>query len=53
MFSDNTSEGDSHANLIKAPERDVASPLNQDVDDLLEQALDEADEYDSNTTTFI
>lgn len=52
MFSDNLSEGHSSTRLIKAPERDHSSPLNQDVEDMLEKALDESDEYDS-TTSFI
>ena len=50
MFSDNLSEGHSSTRLIKAPERDHASPLNDE--DILERALDESDDYDS-TTSFI
>lgn len=50
MFSENLSEGDdSRTHLIKAPERDAASPLYHDVDDLLERALD--DSYDEESAT--
>lgn len=51
MFSDNLSEGDgSRTHLIKAPEKDMASPLNQDVEDLLERALDDTDDDESHTS---
>lgn len=53
MFSDNLSEASSHARLIKAPAKDLSSPLTQDVDDLLERALDDTDEYEESTTSFI
>lgn len=53
MFSDNMSEASSHTRLIKAPAKDLSSPLNQDVEDMLERALDDTDEYDDSTTSFI
>ena len=52
MLSDDLSEGGSNTRLIKAPAKRAASPLNQDMDDLLERALDDTDDYDS-TTSFI
>ena len=52
MFSDDMSEDQSTTQLIKAPEKDIASPLNQNTEDMLERALDESEEYDS-TTSFI
>lgn len=52
MFGDDDmSDGESHTHLIKAPDKDTASPLNNDEDYLLEQALDEVDEYDQDSTT--
>lgn len=51
MFSDNvSSEGGSRTRLIKAPEKDMASPLNQDVEFLLEKALDDTDDDESHTS---
>ena len=53
MFSDNLSETSSHTKLIKAPAKDHSSPLNQDVEDLLERALDDTDDFEDSTTSFI
>lgn len=53
MLPDNMSESDSRTRLVKAPVRHKASPHNQDVDELLEKALDETDEYEDSTTSFI
>lgn len=55
MFADDMSDGHSSTRLIKTPNKDSASPLNQqDVEDMLERALDESDdEYDESATSFI
>lgn len=55
MFSDNMSDTGSGTRLIKAPAKDSASPLNQDVEDLLDRALDDSDDYDDDddATSFI
>lgn len=45
MFSDEMSEDDSQANLIKGAARDTAPPLNQDIGGLLESALDNEKSY--------
>ena len=53
MFADDMSDGHSSTQLIKASGKGSASPLNQqDVEDMLERALDESDEYDETTTSF-
>ncbi len=41
MYSENGSEDGSDTHLVKAPKKRMASPLNQDIEDLLEGALDE------------
>lgn len=55
MFSDNmSSDSGSQARLIKAPKKDMASPLNQDMEDLLERALDESDaDTDADSIAYI